>query len=185
MDSYLEIRVIPNPELSKETILSSVYSKLHQILVQSSCESIGVSFPKHTENNLGDTIRLHGSEDNLTKLLGLRWFSQYSDYLDVTEVKMVPSGSQYRSVFRVQAKSNPARLRRRAMKRHQLTLAQATEKIPDSCQEVLSLPHLKMRSDSTKQQFPMFIRHGPLGKTRQEGNFNSYGLSAKTTIPWF
>lgn len=185
MNSYLEIKVLKNPELSKETVLSSVYSKLHQILAQSSCESIGVSFPKHTDISLGDTIRLHGTEANLTKLLGLKWLSQFCDYLDVTEVKMAPSSCQYRSVFRVQAKSSPDRLRRRAMKRHQLTLEQAIEKIPDSCQESLSLPYIKMRSDSTKQQFPMFIRHGPIMEKKQEGTFNSYGLSNKTTVPWF
>ena len=185
MDSYLDISVRPDPEFAAAQLMSVLFSKMHKAMVQMNNIRIGVSFPNHTPKSLGDKLRLHGSASALSQLMSQGWLIGMCDYVLVSEVATAPAHAKYRSVHRVQAKSNPERLRRRAMRRHNWDNATAMERIPDSAAESLSLPYVRIVSSSTKHHFPLFIRHGPVSDDKIEGSFNSYGLSARATIPWF
>jgi len=187
MDYYIEMRIRPDPEFSPNVLLSALFVKLHRALVQHGKGDIGISFPEVDEDKptLGKVLRLHGEKTTLLTFMGTGWFRSMHDYLGINEIATIPVGTEHRVVCRAQAKSNVARLRRRYMKRHGLTEAQVRERIPDTAIQRLHLPYVNMISASTEQPFPLFIQQGTLTREAKKGNFNSYGLSATATIPWF
>ena len=188
MTHYLEIEILPDPELTVQHILNALYGRLHRALVQDGHRDIGVSFPDHNDKipSLGRRMRLHGPAEQLQALMTSSWLRGVHDHLRVLEVSAVPAGAQYRRVSRVQAKSSPSRLRRRAMRRHGVDEKAALERIPDSAAEHVRLPFVILGSRSTSQpSFPLFIQHGPLQSELVQGSFNSYSLSQTATIPWF
>jgi len=188
MDRYLELRLRLDPELVPQHLLNGLYTRLHRVLVQLGSQDIGVSFPVYDDlkPNLGNRMRLHGSEAALQALMSTSWLNGMFDHLDMTSIRPVPQDTRYRQVSRVQAKSSPDRLRRRAMRRHGLDQQAAERRIPNSAAERLQLPYVTLGSRSTGQPaFPLFIRHGPLLSSPVAGAFNSYGLSHEATIPWF
>lgn len=185
---YVDIQLRPYPEVAPHQLMSSLYQRLHLALVNLGEQRIGVSFPGHDEQSpsLGSHMRLHGPIDALTALQGTAWLRGIRDHLLITDVASVPSDTRHRQVLRVQVKSNAARLRRRAMKRHGLDETQAAKRIPDSAGQRSSLPFVTLASKSTGQHgFPLFVRHGPVLANPLEGAFNSYGLSLGASVPWF
>ncbi|MGB8377930.1 MAG: type I-F CRISPR-associated endoribonuclease Cas6/Csy4 [Rhodanobacteraceae bacterium] len=188
MSHYLDIHLRPDPELPPHHLLSALYARLHRALAQMSNQDLGVSFPGHDQNkpSLGTHLRLHGPAASLHLLMKIPWLNGMRDHLKVGEIAAVPTKVKHRIVQRVQAKSSPARLRRRAVRRHYLDAETVAQRIPDSAAERLRMPFVTLGSRTTKQpSFPLFIRHGPLLSRPEPGIFNSYGLSAKATIPWF
>lgn len=188
MDHYVDIRLRTDPELAPHQLLGGLYTRLHRALVQLGSQGIGVSFPDHDDKkpSLGTWMRLHGTEAALRQLMATTWLNGMLEYLVISAIAPVPANANYRQVSRVQAKSSPDRLRRRAMRRRGLDAATALQQIPDSAAERLPLPFVTLGSRSTGQaSFPLFIRHGPLLATPAPGAFNSYGLSHEATIPWF
>jgi CRISPR-associated endonuclease Csy4 len=71
------------------------------------------------------------------------------------------------------------------MKRHNISEAQARERIPDSVGRATDLPYVQMVSTSTAQQFKLFLALGEAQSQPQTADFNAYGLSATATVPWF
>lgn len=188
MDHYIDIHLRPDPEFPPYQLLSALYAKLHRALAQQGSEDIGVSFPAHRETPpcLGTHMRLHGSSGALDKLMGTSWLNGMSDHVQLAPITPVPADTKHRRVTRVQAKSSPERLRRRAMRRQGIDADTARQRIPDTAAETLKLPFVQLGSRSTQQaSFPLFIRHGPLLSQPTSGKFNSYGLSPDATIPWF
>jgi len=184
---YLDIQLRPDPEISPSHLLTALYAKLHRALVRLGSDSIGVSFPGHDEtaHRLGDGLRLFGPMDDLAQLMALDWLSGIRDHVNVGNASPVPPNAAHRTLRRVQAKSNPDRLRRRQMKRHGLTEAQAYEQVPDSVEERLRLPFVQLTSASTGQTFRLFLRLSEPQPIEVDGRFNTYGLSTSATIPWF
>lgn len=186
MSHYIDIFLRPDPEIATHQLMAALYAKLHLALVQLDSSALGVSFPGYAEKpaSLGNQLRVFGPEADLHGLIALPWLGGLQDHLQTSAVTEVPLQAGYRRFSRVQAKSNPERLRRRQMKRHGLTEEEARARIPDSCLETLELPHVVLRSASTMQTFRLFIRRetatGPVS-----GVFNAYGLSATATAPWF
>lgn len=188
MSHYLDIHLRTNPELTPLHLLNGLYARLHRALVQLGSQDIGVSFPEHDESKptLGSRVRLHGPMSSLQALEATPWLKGMLDYLRISTIESIPADVRHRRVSRVQAKSSPARLRRRAMRRHGLDAQTAEQRIPDSAAEVVRLPFVVLGSRSTAQaSFPLFIRHGPLLAKPVPGTFNSYGLSQVATVPWF
>ena len=187
MDHYIDLRLLSDPEVSQPHLMGALFSKLHRALVAQRSQHIGISFPAvQTEPPwLGDCLRLHGDQAALAELMALNWLTGMRDHVHATAVLAVPPEASFRVVSRVQAKSNPERLRRRQMRRHGLDAAQALVRVPDTAAERLDLPYVQLRSQSTKQSFRLFIRHGALLETVTPGTFGAYGLSATATIPWF
>lgn len=188
MSHYQDIHIRSDPDLTQQHLLNGLYARLHRALAQLGSQEIGVSFPEYDEAKptLGRTLRLHGPEAALQALEASPWLQGMLDYVKISTIQPAPATAHHRTVSRIQAKSSPARLRRRAMCRHGLDAQSVAERIPDSAAEHLQLPFVVLGSRSTGQAaFPLFIRHGPLLATPVPGTFNSYGLSRDATIPWF
>lgn len=187
MDHYLDIRLRSDPEFPATQLMSALFAKLHRALVTLPGEEIGISFPDVNEkrSGLGARLRLHGNAAALDTLMAHPWLPGMRDHLHLGELLPIPMQVQYRHVSRVQAKSNPERLRRRQVRRHGLSEEEARQRIPDSAARTLELPFVSLRSQSTGQSFHLFIRHGPLQAKPTEGNFSRYGLSNAATVPWF
>ncbi|UKR54023.1 type I-F CRISPR-associated endoribonuclease Cas6/Csy4 [Xanthomonas fragariae] len=188
MEHYVDLQLRPDPELAPHQLLSGLYLRLHRALVQQQRQDIGVSFPRHDARkpSLGAHLRLHGQQTALQTLMANPWLHGMLDHLAVSAILAAPTDTQHRHVTRVQAKSSPSRLRRRAMRRHGIDAETAAQRIPDAAAEQLPLPFVVLGSRSTGQaSFPLFIRHGPLLSEPTNGSFNSYGLSQEATVPWF
>ena len=188
MDHYLDITLLPDPEFSQNHLMDALFAKLHVALVAAGCGDIGISFPQVPEQGtgLGTLLRLHGRASRLSELMTANWLAGMRDHTTLSAVQAVPSTcTSFRAVSRLQAKSSPARERRRLMRRKGLTEEEAMAKIPDHCAEILHLPYVQMRSQSTGERFLLFIRHGPVRAVPAEGAFSAYGLSPTGTVPWF
>lgn len=187
MDHYLEISLRPDPEFAPALLMNALFNKLHRALVQLGSEQIGVSFPDAMVErpHLGSRLRLHGSSGHLQALMALPWLSGMLDHANVSAILPVPENARHRTVRRVQVQSSPERLRRRYSRRHGVSANEALERLPDSIAGRLKLPFVTVRSQSTGQQFRLFIAHGPEQDTPQSGVFNCYGLSQHATLPWF
>lgn len=187
MDHYIDITVLPDPEFPATTLMNALFAKLHRGLVDHGGQDIGVSFPEvvQSKRTLGQRLRLHGNSASLDRLMATSWMQGMRDHVTVTPVQPVPAGVQHRAVRRVQAKSNPERLRRRLMVRKSIDAEAARAAIPDAAARMLELPYVEIGSRSTEQRFRLFIEHLEPVSTPREGIYGSYGLSSSATIPWF
>ncbi|MCX8957821.1 type I-F CRISPR-associated endoribonuclease Cas6/Csy4 [Erwinia psidii] len=186
MDHYIEIRILPDPdlELSEARLMAALFSKLHRALVSAGEGGIGVSFPG-AATTPGDRIRLHGSRAALSRLEALSWRKGLTDYTDYSGILPVPETAQYRIVRRVQCQSSAERLRRRSVRKGWLSEEEAKVRIPYAKERLLSLPYLRLKSLSSSQTFLLFIEQGPLVAEPVPGRFSAYGLSSQATVPWF
>ena len=184
MESYQEIRVLPDPEFGAELLMAALFAKFHRALGQFAAGKIGVSFPKYGKNP-GDVIRLHSSAEQLAAFGQHPWLKGLHDHIEISAIRDVPSGAKYRCFSRVQVKSNAERLRRRSVKKGWLTEAEALERIPDSKSQVTNLPFIQVKSLSSGETFRLFIRMGQESNVPVAGEFGAYGLSLVATVPWF
>ena len=184
---YLDIRVLPDPETGPAQLLGALYDRLHLTLVQQALDNIGVSFPDYSLNPraIGNRLRLHGGEQGLLQFLKTDWLKGMRDHVRFSEIAEVPADARHRTIQRRQYKTSAERLRRRRMKRKGETAEQARAAIPHTIERRPDLPYLHLHSRSTGQPFHLFVALGPLQEKQQAGSFNSHGLSASTTIPWF
>ncbi|RBP82445.1 type I-F CRISPR-associated endoribonuclease Cas6/Csy4 [Marinomonas rhizomae] len=186
MDYYLDITILEDPEFTKPILMNALFSKLHRALVEVSQYDIGVSFPSVSKKSLGDKLRIHGSQGRLEELEALSWRRGLGDFTSVTKVTQVPTTNEFCLVKRVHVQSNADRLRRRAMKRHDLTYEEAVVRIPKDVEKQTDLPFVRIKSKSTgDQQFPLFIQQTITTSKGEVANFSKYGLSATSTLPWF
>ena len=186
MDHHIDLHLLPNPEIAQPHLMSALFGKLHQALAAREERDIGVSFPRVEPQRLGDLLRLHGTARALDTLLARPWLGGARDHMEVSGLLRVPAGAQHRSVRRVQAQSSAARLRRRLMRRHDCTEAEARQRIGDNVERRLDLPFVVLRSASTGQSFRLFVDHGPVTEIAVPGLFSAYGLSdPAATVPWF
>ena len=184
MDSYQDIRVLPDPEFNETVLLSALFAKLHRALAARKAGDIGVSFPHHALTP-GDVLRLHGSRGAIETLEATGWRSGLNDYCQASIVQAVPAVTAWRTVSRVQVKSSAERLLRRSVRKGWVTEEEARKRILNIREQRSSLPFIQIKSLSTGQAFRLFIYHGALLSQPAQGEFSRYGLSAEATIPWF
>lgn len=184
MDSYQDIRVLPDPEFEETTLISALFAKLHRALGAYGKGDIGVSFPEHNLKP-GTLLRLHGTKAALEMLEAMRWRKGLNDYCEASSISPIPDIAGWRRVSRVQVKSNPERLLRRSVRKGWITEEQASQRSSEIKEKRCNLPFLQLRSLSSGQHFRLFIQHGEIHPEPASGTFSSYGLSDKTTIPWF
>ena len=188
MKHYIEIQVLPDPEFVVSILMSALFAKLHRGLADLGSGTVGVSFPNialEPPYGLGDRLRLHGEEPQLSRLMELKWMTGMRDHTDISGMLNVPNNIRYRTFFRVQAKSSPERLRRRHVQRHGVDAEAAVQAIPEHAVKLLKLPYLMLTSRSTRQRFPFFVNASDLTETAVTGKFSAYGMSRTATIPWF
>lgn len=184
MDHYCEVRVLPDPEFSEEMLMAALFAKLHRALVTKGGGDTGVSFPR-AGIKPGAILRIHGSADSLNALEAMHWRKGLNDYCRCSAILPVPESVAWRTVSRVQVKSNALRLMRRSVNKGWLTEEEATQRLANITEQRTELPFLNIKSASTGQVFRLFIQHGELQSSPVEGTFSSYGLSPVATIPWF
>lgn len=184
---YVDITVVPDPEIGTPQLLGALYERLHLALVQQSLDCIGISFPGYSviPKTLGATLRLHGRGDTLRRLLQIDWLKGVRDHVRMTAIAEVPPEASHRTVQRRQFKTSAERLRRRRMRRKGVTAEQAAQAVPLTVERRPDLPYVHLRSRSTGQPFCLFVALGPLCRDATTGAFNSYGLGRAATIPWF
>lgn len=187
MNYYLDLRLRPDPEIATSHLLNAVYGKFHLALVSGNHTDIGISFPRSEESapRLGDTLRLHGSADVLAGFMAIPWLGHLVEHVGASKVSPAPPAAGHRAVGRIQVKSSPERLRRRYVRRHGVSHEDAVALIPDTVAECTDFPYLRLLSKSTGKNFRLFIRHGEILSRPIPGEFNSYGLGAGATVPWF
>ncbi|QGU88879.1 type I-F CRISPR-associated endoribonuclease Cas6/Csy4 [Erwinia sorbitola] len=184
MDHYQDIQVIADAETSGPVLLAQLFMRLHQMLGRVAAGRIGVSFPL-VARTLGDCLRVHGTLADLTALQQSGWQQGLRDYIISGEISAVPQEVSWRVVKRVQVKSSAERLRRRSVNKGWISEEEARERISVLKEQRSNLPYVLIKSGSNGNAYPLFIEHGPLQSTPVSGGFNSYGLSATATIPWF
>ena len=187
MESYIDFRLSPDSEFTAPTLMNALFAKLHRAVSSLNGIQVGVSFPHHqtAPPQLGDCLRIHGDGDGLDRLMSRDWVCAMRDYLSIGKIDSVPDDALHCRVRRVQPKSSAPRLRRRYMKRHNVTEEEAARCIPMKVEQRVKLPFLRIKSTSTGQNFRLFIEHSNPLEERVTGRFNSYGLSEQATVPWF
>ncbi|WP_171998877.1 type I-F CRISPR-associated endoribonuclease Cas6/Csy4 [Cronobacter sp. JZ38] len=184
MDHYQDIQVLPDPEFRQETLMAALFAKLHRALGARGTGDIGVSFPD-VGIKPGGRLRLHGLQPALAELEATRWRAGLQDYCQSSAILPVPQVQGWRTVSRVQVKSNPERLMRRSVRKGWLTEEAARQRLCDLHEQQTSLPWIQVKSLSSGQYYRIFIQHGELLTAPVSGVFSSYGLSPSATIPWF
>lgn len=190
MNHYLEIRILPDPEFGPALLLNALYNKLHVGLVKLNSNDLGISFPRQQSKTdkgghpLGNCIRIHGIQERIAELMATHWLSGMTDHVQVSSINPVPNKVKYAVYKRVQYKSNVERIRRRHMRRHNLSYEEVVQLIPDNIEKRSDLPFITLRSQSTKQTFRLFIQREEVPNST-DGHFNTYGLSMSATVPLF
>ncbi|KKW68807.1 CRISPR-associated protein Csy4 [Lampropedia cohaerens] len=184
---YIDIRVLPDPEFAESMLMGALYTKLHRALVQRAAGDIGVSFPHYSRipRAIGPVLRLHGSAAALDALMGSNWLAGMRDHVRLSPMQAAPADAKHCTVQRRQFKTSAERLRRRRIKRKGETADQAAAAIPDDIERKPDLPFVHIRSSSTGQSFQLFVKVSAPTSQAVGGTFNTYGLSATATVPWF
>lgn len=193
MTHYLDITLAPGAETCANHLLAAVYSRLHIALAELEYDDIAISFPGYSYeperkrkdlNTLGTALRLHGTAQALDQLMATEWLAHLREQVAMASPRAVPPGAGSLKVRRIQIHSSPARIRRRQMKRHGLTEAEALAIYPDGDGKTTDLPFLRLCSHSNVNPFLLFISQSPATQA-SVGRFNAYGLSVNATVPWF
>lgn len=181
MDYYVDIQVLPDPEFKATTLMNAVYSKLHRALVNLGRDDVGVSFPE-ADKVPGPLLRLHSGKEALDRLMAEGWLKGLRDYTNVSGIAPVPTDATFVRVQRLQPKQSAARLRR-AVKRDSLKESEAERILAN--RQPLKKPYLRLQSQSTGENFLLFIDQSKPQVQEIKGSYNTYGLSQTATVPWF
>ena len=183
MDSYLEIKVVPDAEVPIYFIRNKVYTKFHKALSNLKANDIGISFP-HYKTKLGDVMRIHGAKERLIELQKSNWLGGLSGYCEVSTIQAIPNETKYRTVSRKQANMTAAKLRR-LIKRGSITAEQANQYKAKMFTQGLDNPYLELESSSNGHKHRRYLEFGELLNEPVAGKFDQFGLSKQATVPWF
>lgn len=194
MRFYLEITLLPNPEVGINFLWSKVFQQIHLGLVEIQDEQarvpIGLSFPDYVTGEkysvLGGKLRLFAKDEaTLSRFNINKWLSRLSDYVHCTSIRPVPEKlTGYATYQREQPKTNKERLARRYAKRHNIDYDTALSCYSSVAHQTITTPFIRLKSLSSDKAFCLWIKKTvvtePSGTT-----FSSYGLSAVSSVPEF
>lgn len=183
MTHYIDIRLTPKKEIRESLLLNQLYSSFHKRLYDLKSKSIGVSFPEY-RLKLGKLFRIHGSKEDLEQLQKKDWIGKYIEFYKISAIKEVPNGIKYRTVYRVQQNMTEAKLRR-LIKRGTIPQEDIKKYRIKMYQGGLDNPFVELVSASNGQRHRRFIAFGELQEKEAKGEFDLFGLSKLSTIPWF
>lgn len=188
MDSYCELKALPNPEIIQSAVVAELMQVLHQLLPQFDGR-IGLDFPAYgQQRTLGGILRILGKKEDIETLhAALEKHPDIQDYALLTRPAGIPSGvKKYAGYLRQHARGNSRY--QRLKKRHQNkgTWTETLEQVLLlKRSEPVHLPHVKLKSASTSQKFMLFIKQKNSAKPLS-GSFNGYGLGVNgATVPVF
>ncbi|PJE78628.1 CRISPR-associated endonuclease Cas6f/Csy4 [invertebrate metagenome] len=188
MDSYCEVKALPNPEIIQSAVMAELMQTVHALLPAFEGR-IGVDFPAYgQQRTLGGIVRLMGTKADIHQLYAQLMNSRtVQDYALLTEPSDIPKQvSHYVCCQRRHTRGNShfQRLKRRHQGRGTWSdkLEQAMLEKPTLS---LSLPYVALKSGSTQQTFLLFIERKPT-KHRKIERFNGYGLGLEgSAVPLF
>ncbi len=183
MTHHIDMRLTPKKEIRENILLNQLYSAFHKRLYDLKSKSIGVSFPEY-RLKLGRLFRIHGSKEDLERLQEKDWIGKYSEFCKVSSIETVPGDVKYRTVSRVQQNMTEAKLRR-LIKRGTIKEEDIKKYRIKMYQGGLENPFVELVSMSNGQRHRRFIEFGELQETAVKGEFDLFGLSKLSTIPWF
>jgi CRISPR-associated endonuclease Csy4 len=200
MKYYIDITLLPDAEANLGFLWQKVFQQVHIALVHNKVgeneSAVAVSVVEYGSKAfpLGNKLRLlASSKDSLEKLNVNSWLNRLCDYCHISSIKRVPVDIKKYALFsRKNVKSIWKKAQRRAVhldKPYDEVLAYLIEEDKSKdCQ----LPFITIQSQDTKKraapdvscQFRLFIEH-TLCDDAVSGNFDCYGLSKTSTVPWF
>ncbi|MBH0072520.1 type I-F CRISPR-associated endoribonuclease Cas6/Csy4 [Pseudoalteromonas sp. NZS127] len=183
MDSYIELRLKPDAEMSEAELSSKVFTKFHKALVKLNTNQIGVSFPQ-VHLKLGRVFRIHGEVSLLNDFQGLNWLGPLSGYCQQSDILPVPENTQYRVVAERRSNLSKAKLRRLIARGNIDKEGEKRYKVKMLSQG-FDNPYLDLFSSSTEQVHRKFFEFSDDKAEPIDGTFDSYGLSKTATVPWF
>jgi len=194
MKFYIDIKLYSDTEITLGFIWKKLYAQMHLALVEVRDEnnlvSVGFSFPQYKKEKfpLGSKLRVFAnSKEELASLDLNRWLARLMDYLDVSEVKEVPSSiTKFACFRRKQFKTNVERLARRQAKRKKISFEEALKNYENFDEEKnkTKLPYVNVKSLSSEREIKVFIEKLEV-EEESKGLFSTYGLSRTSTIPLF
>ncbi|TRW97116.1 type I-F CRISPR-associated endoribonuclease Cas6/Csy4 [Candidatus Methylobacter oryzae] len=194
MRFYLEITLLPNPEVGINFLWSKVFQQIHLGLVEAQDEQgqipVGVSFPEYETGEkysvLGRKLRLlAGDEAALGRFDAARRLSRLSDYVHCTGIRPVPEKlTGYATYQRQQPKTGSERLARRYAKRHNVDYDTALARYSAMPHKTIATPFIHLKSLSGDQEFCLWIKKTVVAELSGR-TFSSYGLSAASSVPEF
>jgi len=194
MNYYVDIKLLTDTEITLGFVWKKLYAQIHLALVEvrdkDNLVSIGLGFPKYSDDRfLGDTLRIFApTKEELEQLDLNRWVERLLDYLTVSELKEVPTTTEFVSFRRKQFKTNAERLARRQAKRKGISYEEALKNYENFDEEEKKkknrLPYINVKSLSSDREMKIFIERSK-AKEESQGLFSTYGLSSESTVPWF
>ena len=183
MKYYFDIQIKPDAEMRLNTILNTIYTKLHKALCDLQSTNIGVSFPKY-EITLGNVLRIHGDESILNDLQGLNWIGAMSGYCKVGNIQSIPANAKFRTVSRKQTTMSQSKLNR-LIKRGSIPEEEIKQYKAKMFSKGLDIPYVELMSTSNGHKHRRYIEFGELVDNPVPGEFDQFGLSKTATVPWF
>jgi len=192
MKHYQDITLLPDADIGQHFVWEKVYQQIHLGLVEMQDESgklpIGIALPGYNadKHQLGNKLRLLAeTEAQLVSFNAQQWLSRLSDTVHLTGIREVPSRIQsYACYYRIQPKSNNARLARRKAKRENISVEQALAALEKFPEQRTDAPYVWIKSQSSGERFRLFIGHVEVSESVNRG-FNAYGLSRQSSVPVF
>ncbi|MCB5226626.1 type I-F CRISPR-associated endoribonuclease Cas6/Csy4 [Alishewanella sp. 16-MA] len=183
MDSYIDIHLKPDAEMSEAELSSKVFTKFHKALATLNSNNIGISFPQ-AKLKLGRIFRVHGNASILHDLQGLDWLGPLTGYCKVSVITDVPKQTQYRVISVKRSNLSQAKLKRLIARGSIDAEGQKRYKVKMLSQG-FDNPYLDLMSASTGQVYRKFFEFSDIYTKPVMGEFDAYGLSHTATIPWF
>lgn len=184
MDHYIDLHFQADEEVPIYFIRNKVFAKLHKALYELEENTIGISFPNY-KTKLGDILRIHGEQSNLTVLQQKNWLGGLAGYCDVGEVLLIPVAVKgYRTISRVRSNMSNAKLQR-LKKRGSITVEEMKRYDIKMIKTFLTNPYLELESTSNGHKHRRYLQFGVLVSEPVVGKFDSFGLSKTATVPWF
>lgn len=183
MDHYVDIKLSPDAEIPATVLMNAMYAKLHKALYDIGSKTIGVSFPKY-KVTLGNVLRLHGNQSDLSALQQKSWLGGMSGYCKVGDIVSVPDDTKHRTVSRKQTTMSQAKLKR-LLKRGSITEQEVKQYRAKMFTKGLDNPYLELVSGSSGHKHRRYIEFGELLDEPVAGQFDQFGLSKTATVPWF
>lgn len=184
MESYIDIRILPDDEMRENVLLNKVFIKFHKALFDLKSTGIGVSFPE-TKVLLGRLIRIHSTDSRLQELIDSNWLGGLVGYCNCSGIQYVPANAKHRRVSRWQHNMSDSHLKR-LIKRGGISKEEIKAyKAKMFSVQMTELPFLELDSISNGNHHRRYIQMSNITENPCDGEFDSFGLSKKATIPWF
>lgn len=193
MKYYVDITLLPNPEIPLYFLWEKAYQQTHLALAdiqENNVIKVGVSFPEYNAEKfyLGCKLRLFAMDKIDLERLNLNtYFSRLADYVHLTSIKEIPLDkiTGYAFFKRIQPKSNNERLARRRAKRQGISYEQALAHYQDKTETHSHVPFIRIKSHSSGNSYPILIAREDTEVESINAGFSTYGLSGTYSVPVF